>query len=50
MRNGDWALVQHMNAFQPSSMIGRDYEGISDNHDMVIVEAKNYVRETNSGD
>ena len=49
MRHGDWTLVQHMNVFQPSSMIGRDYEGISDNHDMVIVEAKKYVEETTSG-
>ena len=39
-RHGDLAMAQHVRAFQTSSLIGRDYGGASDNHNMVIVVAK----------
>ena len=41
-RHGDIALVQHMSAFQTDSLIGRDYGGVSDAHNMVVVVAKTY--------
>ena len=40
MHPGDYALTQHMETFKKSSMIGRDYQGISDNHNMVVVFGK----------
>ena len=45
MRHGDFALAQHVRAFQTSSQIGKDYDGISDNHNMVIVVAKMLVED-----
>ena len=39
-RHGDLAMAQHVRVFQRDSLIGLDYGGISDNHNMVIVEAK----------
>ena len=42
MRHGDIALVQHMSAFQTDSLAGRDYGGVSDAHNMVVVVAKKY--------
>ena len=39
-RHGDLAMAQHLTAFQSSSLIGRDYGGVSDNHNMVVVLAK----------
>ena len=33
-------MVQHLTAFQTSSLIGVDYEGISEAHNMVVVIAK----------
>ena len=47
--HGDVAMVQHVTAFQTSSLIGRDYGGISDNHNMVIVVAKRNAQERHSG-
>ena len=38
-----------MTTFQTSSMIGHDYEGISNNHNMVVVIAKKYGEEKHSG-
>ena len=49
MHRGDVALCQHMKAFQKSSLIGHDYRGISDTHNMVLVLAKMYVEEAHSG-
>ena len=46
---GDYALAQHVKAFQKSSMIGRDYGGISDNHNMVVVVGKPYAVEKRGG-
>ena len=48
MRQGDVALCQHMQAFQKSSMVGKDYRGISDAHNMVLVLAKVDGQETHS--
>ena len=48
-RNGDLALTQHVTAFQTASLIGRDYEGASDNHNMVVVVAKKYAKERHGG-
>ena len=35
-------MAQHVQAFQTDSLIGKDYGGISDNHNMVVVVAKKY--------
>ena len=43
MRHGDFAMAQHMQVFQTSSQIGRDFEGVSDAHNMVVVVAKMVV-------
>ena len=40
LRHGDRALLQHMTAFQLTSRIGVDHGGVSDVHNMVIVQAK----------
>ena len=49
MPRGDLALAQHASAFQTSSLIGADYGGISDQHNMVAVVAKKYVEEKHGG-
>ena len=49
MRHEDLALAQHVSAFQTSSLIGVDYGGISDQDNMVVVVAKNYVEEKHGG-
>ena len=49
MRPGDLALAQHVSAFQTSSLIGVNYGGISDQHNMVAVAAKKYVEEKHDG-
>ena len=49
MRHGDFALTQHVQAFQTTSLIGKDYKGISDAHNMVVVVAKMYGEEKHSG-
>ena len=38
-----------LSAFQTSSLIGVDYGGISDRHNMVVVVAKKYVEEKHGG-
>ena len=38
-----------MRAFQTASLIGKDYEGISDAHNMVVVVTKTYGKETPGG-
>ena len=48
-RKGDFALAQHMKAFQTASLIGKDYGGISDAHNMVVVVAKKYGEERDGG-
>ena len=44
-RPGDVALVQHMDAFQTASKIGKDCAGASDAHNMVVVVARRCVDE-----
>ena len=39
-RHGDIALIQHMQAYQKASTIGKDFGGKSDAHNMVIVVAE----------
>ena len=41
-RHGNVALVQHIRAFQTPSLIGADYDGVADAHNMVVVVAKKY--------
>ena len=43
--HGDWAMAQHVRAFQTASLIGHDYGGISDAHNMVVVLAQLYAKE-----
>ena len=42
-------MVQHMTAFQTSSLIGHDYGGVSDAHNMVIVVGKMYAEVQHGG-
>ena len=39
---GDIALVQHMSALQTDCLIRKDYGGVSDTHNMVVVVTKKY--------
>ena len=39
-RHGDIALAQHVKAFRRAALIGKDYGGVSDAHNMVVVVAK----------
>ena len=48
-RHGNLALTQHVKTFQKTSLIGRDYGGISDAHNMVVVVAKKYGGERDGG-
>ena len=46
---GDVASAQHVRAFQRASTIGKDYGGISDAHNMVVVVAKRNAAERHGG-
>ena len=48
-RHGDVALAQHVRAFQSASLIGKDYDGIDDAHNMVVVIAAKYGEERHGG-
>ena len=48
-RHGDIALAQHVRAFQKAASIGKDYRGVSDAHNMVVVLAKINVQKELGG-